>query len=1062
MIPQHIIEQVIESASIVDVIGKYVKLDKKGVNHIGSCPFHDEKTSSFTVSPAKQIFKCFGCGKGGNVVSFLMNHENKSYIEVIKDLASDAGIAIPERKVSEEEKKKYDYQQEIYKANAFAWEFFKDSYEKNDQAKKYYTERFPSSLNVKFVVGYASATLQSAAKAANISPEILLAAGLIKKNDRGLYDTFIQRIVWPVYSIDGRIAGFTGRVIEKDSKYAKYLNTCDTIVFNKGNLLYNLFEVKNIIKQTKHCTIVEGTTDVQRMQLEGYNDVVAPLGTSLTEFHAKLISRWAKRATIITDGDDAGEKSTERTGLLLLSENMFVSIVRLPDGEDPDSFFNENPAAKEYVKTNTQDYVIWMAQKLFAEVGIDTGRKIEAVEQLAELLTSIVNDSTRQTYVDELVKNLKKYGVQKSTITSALRGLIKTQEEEENLTVDGESLPTYLTDKDKRDYFKYGFYEGLKGNDLNQYFFGPGKRASNFVIRPIFHIEDAMMPRKLFELVNKYGFSKKIDIDMQEMTSLQAFRRVVEGQGNFIFEGNEADFMRIRAKLYDNTVFCKPVDTLGWQKEGFWAWANGIQTEAEFTQADDDGVVMHKSINYYIPAFSQIYLNDKTLFFDERKFKLIPQQISIKAWSGLFTDVFGVNGQVGIAFWVAATFRDYILQIFKNFPILNLFGPKGTGKSQMAMSLACLYGEQQTAFNIHNGTKAGLADHLSRFRDALAWIDEYKNSLDFDKIEAMKSIYDSIGRSRMNMDKGKRKETTEVNSAAIVSGQEMPTADIALFSRVIFVRFTKSEFSNEEKDMYQKLKDVERKGLSSYTNELIKNRSYFESEFYYYYNETLQDFLKAVDEEQIEDRVMRNWVSIAAAFRTIANKISFSFNYEDLKKTSIEAMKIQNAQTSKSDEIGIFWSLMEAMYDQDIIIKDWDFKVTYITKIITNKGVREFAQPKNVLMFKFNTVAKHYGEQLRRQGNKPLPTDTLRYYLENHKFFLGVAKSEYWKMENFDQAKREVIKRTARNTAYCFDYDRMEINLDREHEPMMPNHNHTNEPAHADQHIEPSKEDLPF
>jgi DNA primase len=1064
MIPQEIVDRVLEGADIVQVVKKHVDLKQKGQNHHGLCPFHKEKTPSFVVSPAKGIYKCFGCGEGGGAVNFLMKKENLTFVEAVKALAKDQGITVPEKEMSPEQKQEYDLKDKIYQANNFALEYYKMEYANSQEAKAYLTARFPSNpvINMFVCVGWASGTLQEAAKKAGISHDVLLAAGLIKKNKHGkLYDSFINRLVWPIYTHTGRVAGFTGRIIEKDSKYPKYLNTSDTPVFKKDRLLFGLFESTKTILQSTEITLVEGTTDVQRMQLDGWNNVVAPLGTSFTDEHAKMVKRLAKRALIITDGDDAGEKSAIRTGKTLLTYGLYVSVVRLPEGQDPDSFWSKpEHNANEYVNNLKEDYVLWMTARFFKNVGIDTGKKIEAQENLCELLACITNDTTRETYLDEVVRLLKPHKITKGQLKGVLRNMVKTVEEEENAIEDGQSLPSYLNEQDRKDYIRYGFYEGKKGNDLNQYFFGPGKRASNFVINPIFHITDAQQPRKLFELVNKYGFSRKIDIDMQEMTSLMSFRKVVEGQGNFIFEGNEAQFMKIRGKLYDNTVFCDGVDTLGWQKQGFWAWANGIQDESKFEQVDENGVVEHKENNYYIPAFSQIYINDKTLYFDERKFKLIDAKISLQAWSELFTIVFKENGRIGIAFWVASAFRDHILTIFKNFPMLNLFGPKGTGKSQMAMSMSCLYGEQQTAFNIHNGTKAGLADHLSRFRNAIAWIDEYKNSLEFDKIETLKAIYDSIGRSRMNMDKGKRKETTEVNSAAIISGQEMPTADIALFSRLIFVRFVQSEFSQEEKENYQRLKEIERNGLSAYTNQLIQHRSYFEKEYYYTYNEVLTDFQKDLGEEVIEDRVLRNWVSIVSAWKCINHKIPFSFSYDELKDTCLNALVYQNKQTSKSDEIGLFWQLLESMYDQNIVREGWDFKIELVDKIVGKQRTLTLNPAVDVLKFKFNTVAKYYSEHSRRMGIKPLPTDTLRYYLENNKHFLLVSKKERFSYVEYNKEEGRNITHKSDTTAYCFRYEPLDVSLKRDLEIM--GHDQVPEEVKNPQAMEEVNEKLPF
>ncbi len=1032
MIPEEIVQDIISKADIVKVIQEQVQLKKQGVNYTGLCPFHNEKTPSFTVSPAKGLFKCFGCGESGNAIGFVMKTKNIGFVDAIKELGKKYDVAIPEREYTLEEKKENQLRQDILAVNAWAMKFFEDSLAKNKEALGYISGRFEEKEYKQYNIGYADSSFDSlikASKNAGFSLELLKEASLINQKKDRSFDFYIDRLMFPLISLSGQVLGFTGRII-KDSKFSKYMNSIESVAFKKSKILYGINLAYRQIKETASVIIVEGNTDVMRMQQNGYLNTVAALGTSFTKQHAMEIKRIAKRAIIVMDGDAAGRKSLYKTSFILLKAGVLVQNVVLPKAHDPDTYFKED--RKEWFDKHKKDFIYEYAKSIFKGVDNDPLMRVEAVNEISELLSMVEDKAVRESYTSELAIKLKKHKVNLRVLNSALSKQKKSNDDEKDLEMDSQSLPSYLDDAERRKYHKYGYYEGLAGNDLNQIYFGPGNRSSNFIIIPIHHIRSTFNVRKVFELRNKYNFSVKIEIDMQEMTSLSAFRKVVEGQGNFLLECNEAQFMKIRAKLYDDTVFCDAIDNLGWQKEGFWAWANGIQTQSEFIAIDDNGVVHFKGKNYYIPAFSSIYIEDRTLFMEERKFKLIKPQTNLKEWSELFVKVYGENGMIGIAFWTASLFRDYLLRIFKNFPLLNLFGPKGTGKSQMAMSMMALFGEPQTTANIHNITKPGLADHISRFINAFAWIDEYKNALDFDKIETLKSIYDSIGRSRMNMDKGKKKETTLVNSAVILSGQEMPTADIALFSRVIFLMFTQSEFSMQEKANYDQLKGIEREGLSEFSNLIIQHYGYFEKEFYSNYDGILSELAHKLSNEGVEDRVLRNWATIIASFKTISQKIEVSFSADDLFKVCLKGIKNQARQSSRSDEIGIFWDVFESLFDHDIINSGWEFKIDYCDSVRTKARVINFSAPKHILKFKFSSIASLYSKHGRIMGVKTLPHDTLRTYLENHKYFVGVSKGERFQYIEYSKEEGENLEHKQVTTAYCFDYSKLNVNLERE------------------------------
>jgi hypothetical protein len=289
----------------------------------------------------------------------------------------------------------------------------------------------------------------------------------------------------------------------------------------------------------------------------------------------------------------------------------------------------------------------------------------------------------------------------------------------------------------------------------------------------------------------------------------------------------------------------------------------------------------------------------------------------------------------------------------------------------------------------------------------------------------------------MNMDKGKKKETTLVNSAVILSGQEMPTADIALFSRVIFLMFTQSQFSVQEKSNYDQLKGIERGGLSEFSNLIIKHYTFFEKEFYNNYDMILSELSHKLSEDRVEDRVIRNWATIIASFKTIESKIEISFNTDNLFNVCLEGIRSQARQSIRSDEIGVFWDVFESLFDHDIINSGWEFKIDYCDSVRTNDRMINFSNPKSILKFKFSSIASLYSKHGRIMGVKTLPHDTLRTYLENHKYFVGVSKSERFQYIEYSKEQGENLEHKQVTTAYCFDYKKLQVNLEREVDPLQ-------------------------
>lgn len=365
MIPQETIQQIVSRIDIIEIINSFVKLKKRGTNYIGLCPFHNEKTPSFTVSPSKEIYKCFGCGRSGNAVSFLMEHEKYSYVEALKWLAAKYNVEIEETETSPEFKQQQQTADSLYIINNFAQIFFSDtlfnSEEGNDIGLSYLKERgFREETIRKFDLGYnpeARDTLASAALEKQFNKDLLIKTGLVVSRDSGLQDNYRGRVIFPIHNQSGKVCGFGARLIRKNDKAPKYINTPENEIYVKSKILYGLWFARQAIDKQDECLLVEGYTDVISLHQAGIENVVASGGTSLTPDQLRLIKKYTSNLTILYDGDAAGVKAALRGLDLALEEGLNVQLVLLPDNEDPDSYVNNNGASTlvDFINENKKE-----------------------------------------------------------------------------------------------------------------------------------------------------------------------------------------------------------------------------------------------------------------------------------------------------------------------------------------------------------------------------------------------------------------------------------------------------------------------------------------------------------------------------------------------------------------------------------------------------------------------------------------------------------------------------------------------------------------------------------
>ena len=421
MITPQTIEQIKNRIDIIDVVGEYVKLKKRGANYLGLCPFHNEKTPSFTVSPAKELYKCFGCGKSGNTITFLMEHDKLSYVEALRWLANRYGIEVEETESSPEQKQYQQTSDSLYIINSFAQKFFDEQLfgteEGQSVAMSYLKERgFNETIIKKFQIGYSPTrrdALTQALLTNQFNKDFLLKTGLVvQRGEDELVDNYRGRIIFPIHGTSGKIIGFGARVIGKADKAPKYINTPENELYVKSKILYGTYFARVAIDKADECLLVEGYTDVVSLHQAGIENVVASGGTSLTTDQLRLIKKYSNNLTIIYDGDAAGVKAALRGLDMALEEGLNVKLVLIPDKEDPDSYVQRIGATafNKFIAEYKKDFILFQLEVMLKEAGNDVQKKNDIVNHIAETLSKInkVEDFTKQQeYVKQCSALLK-------------------------------------------------------------------------------------------------------------------------------------------------------------------------------------------------------------------------------------------------------------------------------------------------------------------------------------------------------------------------------------------------------------------------------------------------------------------------------------------------------------------------------------------------------------------------------------------------------------------------------------------------------------------------------
>lgn len=438
MIDKATIDKIMDAANIVDVVSEFVSLHKAGVNYKGLCPFHNEKTPSFVVSPAKGYCHCFSCGKGGNPVGFIMEHEQMTYPEALRWLAKKYHIEIQEREMSDDEKREASERESMFIVNDWALKYFQDNLMNTREGQaigmQYFRSRgFRDDTIHKFQLGYALSERDALARAAlakGFNEQYLIDTGLCYRKENGqLQDRYAGRVIFPVHTITGRVVAFGGRILNNDKKLAKYVNSPESQIYHKSNELYGIYQAKQAITRNDRCYLVEGYIDVTSMHQSGVENVVASSGTSLTTGQIRLIRRFTSNITVLYDGDSAGIHASIRGIDMLLAEGMNVKVLLLPDGDDPDSFARKHTAQefRDYIEAHQTDFIEFKTNLLLKGV-TDPIKRSQAISSIVKSVSVIQDQITRATYMSECSHRL---GISEATLVNTVNKFIQGELEEQ-------------------------------------------------------------------------------------------------------------------------------------------------------------------------------------------------------------------------------------------------------------------------------------------------------------------------------------------------------------------------------------------------------------------------------------------------------------------------------------------------------------------------------------------------------------------------------------------------------------------------------------------------------
>ena len=1048
----------VNDLSIVDVVEHYnITLRRSGSNFLGLCPFHSERTPSFSVSRRLNIAKCFSCGKGGGPVQFVMEHEGLEYRPAVEALAKAFNIPVEyekDERTDEElaaEKKRESQRICLDVAQEFFVEQFYADNPESEAARQYAFSRWEEDYCRLAGIGYAprsSALFLDFIKRKGCSIETMIEVGLVGRNKENgsLYAMLRQRVALPVRSRTKSMTTFSARYIGDNPdimKRSKYMNLCDSLIFRKDETLFGIDVAAKAARDCGHFVVVEGGPDVMRLQMIGVQQAIATMGTALTVKHLNQIKRISTSLCFIPDSDapkgklyGAGVEAVMRSGKLALQNGFDVSIKEIPRTDEDDANEVKYDAdsyilsLQIYQQLESVPFIVWYTKKRLK--GATTSElQAEVISEVAEMMLNVTDDNLREMYLDKLSKLVGKMKMWRDAIKRAGRKV----KEAENVKADCDGIQPHILASLRRCGFipKDGCYYA-PDDDENLV------RCSNFMFIPVLHIKNERRSSRILRVHNSRGDEDVVEFASSDLVTVRDFNKKLFDRGNYVWRGDAKTLTAIQEHLLEVTPSATLIEILGWNpKEEFYAFSNGIYSGGKFINTDKLGVVAAGQKHFYLPAFSDIHKDNELGYSFERLFRCNPQgATSLHDFVAQVVKVYGTGGMISFAWTLAAIFRDIIFEKFKYFPVLNLFGRKGSGKTELARALSSLfYTLPSTPCSCSNTSIPVIGYNLSHARNSVFILDEYTNDLMPQRIDILKGLWGGTARSKME---DGIPVTIPVTSGVILAGQYKPE-DEAIFSRCIHLMYSQTSFSREEKQNFKTLSEMVLHGNTHLLLPLLEIRDIFEKGFFKTFDVTLNDVLAKLDKDKVEDRILNNWVVALAAFRVLEPHLDMPFTYSDLFEVVVNGIRYQNDQIRKSSDTANFWLYLDSMHTQGKAKEKCHFVIKMLPsfKALKKEEVR-FVEPKRIIFINFKAVRALLEMRLARQKTgSTLDIATLESYLKSLPQFLGFKQQRFQNLKNNGELDEEyktengqtkkIISSTPSN-ALCFDYDSLKAALD--------------------------------
>ncbi|MBL0202412.1 MAG: DNA primase [Chitinophagaceae bacterium] len=1016
------------------------------------------------MNSAKNIFKCFGCGEGGNGISFIKNLHKKTFVEAVEYLCEKHRIPVEYDSSIDTEKyqNEKDEKKELIELLQHAQNKYAEALQakNNEDALKYLTgQRALSVTTIKeWRLGFAPNDFRFITPGLVNNGKLTAAveASISATTNGKNYDFYRNGIIIPIQDENSFLVGLAMRTMPGNEDAPKYLNPKETKLYKKSEVWFGLYQAitARIFKQSPFAIIVEGYFDVITCHEAGLLNTICPCGTTITDTQLKKLKKHVNHVVLMLDNDKAGNESTLKNIDRFLQAGYRVEVIELPGGKDPDEYIREYKPGSDIIKINVhilslcQDAVLWKAKRLLNDAN-NIDDKAIAVDEIVTMLLNISNEVKQAGYIKVIQTTFKLGQLLKTEVKKATEiKLTKEKRANEKAIIEGKGIRNEdagLPDDFKGEispFLKYGVY-AYKG-----VYYSKGKAGvypiSNFTMKILYHIDSNRdQAHKIISVTNEYGFNVVFSINTDDYITLGGFKKALARKGNFVFKGNDSDLSRLQEFLQETQLDSRAIEILGFNKRyGFYAFANGIipltgANENSFIKSDATGILIFNEKAFYLPAFSKMFEEKDDMYLTEKKFiyQLPESEISINEWMKYFTAAYGEKSIAAILFFIGSLFRDVLLSVHKCYPILNMYGQRGSGKGKMVDSLMRMFGEPQDQIMLGGeSTGKGFMRKFGQFKNAVVWLDEYKNNLPVKIIENIKNIYDSIGYTTAKMSNDSQTNILSIHSACILSGQEMPIQEPALFTRVIMLLFEPGKFNDQQRQAFLKLKKIEEDGLSYLTANILPFRKKFEQDYQEQYDIIFREFLKEVNDPEIDDRMIMNISILATVFFVLKADINFPFTYKEVKSFLIENMKYQASILKGNDDVAKWWQVVEQLAHLKLIVEGRDYLIE-----------------SGFLYIRLRTVHPLYLKELRSRGdNHFLSISTLENYIKTDKS--SFVSSE--KKKNFEGLY---------TTCYQVVYDKLGIDLIKTSTwPGATSNGLINNADSVESHLNKVKDELPF